>query len=125
MIYDVKTPSEYISQLDDDWRRETLEEIRSIIKEQAPQLEESIHYKMLGYGADNKYVFHLNAQRRYVSLYVGNAAKVDPDGAFTKGLSVGKGCVRFTKSNQVAHTEVDKLIVAAYSKWRLNHEFDC
>jgi len=28
--YDVKTPSEYIEILDDDWRREKLEELRAL-----------------------------------------------------------------------------------------------
>ena len=125
MLYDVKTPSEYISQLDDDWRRETLEEIRAIIKQKAPQLEESIHYKMLGYGVGDKLAFHLNAQRGYVSLYVGNASKVDPSGELLKGLNVGKGCIRFTKSKKVAETDIDKFIATAFEKWRKGEDIDC
>ncbi|MEM9333171.1 MAG: DUF1801 domain-containing protein [Pseudomonadota bacterium] len=125
MLYDVETPEDYVNQLDDDWRRETLEEIRAIIKDKAPQLEESIHYKMLGYGMDGKQVFHLNAQRGYVSLYVGNASKVDPSGDLLKGLNVGKGCIRFTKTKKVGNTEIDKFIAIAFEKWRKGEDIDC
>ena len=88
MLIDANTPSEYLDQLEDDWRRSKLLEIRDVIRAQAPELEESIHYKMLGYGIGDDYVFHLNTQRAYVSLYVGNISKIDPRGEFVKGLSI-------------------------------------
>lgn len=125
MLYDANTPSEYIDQLDDDWRRETLLNLRAIIKQQAPQLEESIHYKMLGYGIGDSYAFHLNAQRGYVSLYVGNAAKVDPDGKLLQGLNVGKGCIRFSKTKVVAESRIDEFIARAFDMWRAGEDIDC
>ncbi len=79
MQYDVKTPSEYIKVLNDDWRREKLEEVRALIKSKAPSLSEGINYKMLSYGDKNGNVFHLNAQKHYVSLYVGNVEKAASD----------------------------------------------
>lgn len=70
----------------------TLQCIRAIIKKQAPQLQERMHYKMLGYGVDDTYAFHLNAQSGYVSLYVGGASKIDPSGELLKGLNVSNVC---------------------------------
>ena len=32
MQYDVKTPEEYMKAIDDDWRRETLMDLRQVIK---------------------------------------------------------------------------------------------
>lgn len=125
MLYDANTPSGYMNQLDDDWRRETLENIRTIIKEQAPQLKERIHYKMLGYGVGDTYVFHLNAQRGYVSLYVGDASRVDPSGALLQGLNVGKGCIRFSKSKKVAETRIDEFIALAFDRWRKGEDIEC
>ncbi len=49
MQYDVKTPAEYLNQLEKDWRYEKVQELRKIIKAKAPQLVEGIHYKMLSY----------------------------------------------------------------------------
>ena len=45
MQYDAKTPSEYIEILDNDWRREKIEELRVLIKLKAPSLFEGINYK--------------------------------------------------------------------------------
>ena len=112
MQYDATTPAEYMAQLDDDWRREKIEQLRVLIKTQAPFLTEDINYKMLGYGDANGRLFHLNAQKNYVSLYVGDAAKVDPDGASLAGLNVGKGCIRFTKSVSIPATWIMIYIVA-------------
>ncbi|WP_419911128.1 iron chaperone [Hoeflea sp.] len=125
MQSDARTPSEYIEQLEDDWRCEKLREIRALIMRQAPELEERIHYKMLGYGHGDNYVFHLNAQRHYVSLYVGNASRIDPDGALLKGLNVGKGCIRFTKTKEVAETRIDTFIARAIERWRSGEDIDC
>lgn len=120
-----ETPTEYMDMLDDDWRRDKLQQIRAIIKRQAPQLDERINYKMLGYGNGDAFVFHLNAQRAYVSLYVGNVSKVDPDGALLEGLSVGKGCIRFSKSIKIDDTRIDEFIARALEMWRAGEDIDC
>lgn len=125
MLSDAETPNDYVDQLENDWRREKLLKIRAIIKEKAPQLTECIHYKMLGYGIDNAYAFHLNAQRAYVSLYVGDVSKVDPDGKLLAGLNVGKGCIRFSKSTEIAETLIDKFIARAFTMWRMGEDIDC
>ena len=122
---DAVKPSEYIDRLDDDWRRDKLLSIRAIIQEQAPQLTERMHYKMLGYGVDEDFAFHLNAQRAYVSLYVGNASKVDPDGELLDGLNVGKGCIRFSKSTEITETRIDEFIARAFTMWQAGEDIDC
>ncbi len=125
MLSDAKTPSEYIEQLQNDWRCEKLQEIRALIKQHAPRIDESIHYQMLGFGEADRYVFHLNAQKQYVSLYVGNASKIDPDGELLKGLNVGKGCIRFTKTKKVTETRIDEFIARAIEMWRDGEDIDC
>lgn len=125
MLIDANTPSEYLDQLEDDWRRSKLLEIRDVIRAQAPELEESIHYKMLGYGIGDDYVFHLNTQRAYVSLYVGNISKIDPRGEFVKGLSIGKGCIRFSKSVDAYSTRIHELVARGFEMWRQGNDTDC
>lgn len=125
MLYDAKTPEAYFAQLDDDWRREKLLELRDLIKTAAPSLEETIHYKMLGYGMGGSYLFHLNAQRGYVSLYAGNLEKVDPNGELVVGLNVGKGCVRFTKTKSVADSRIDEFIARAFQLWAAGQDIGC
>jgi len=123
--YDVQTPEEYLNALDDDWRRSTLLELRALVKACAPELVEGISYKMLSYGDGERFVFGLNAQKHYVSLYVGDIRKIDPDGVLLAGLNVGKGCIRFTKSKPVAKTRVAEFIERAVELWRRGEDVDC
>jgi len=63
MQYDVKTPSEYLRNLEDDWRKEKIERLRELILSKAPEIIEGIEYKMLCYGDGEKTAFHLNVQK--------------------------------------------------------------
>lgn len=125
MLYDAKTPSEYMEMLEDDWRKEKLQQIRRMILSSGPDLDEVISYKMLGYKDERGIVFHLNAQKDYVSFYVGDAKKVDPEGRYIKGIDMGKGCLRFKKSLSVFDTQIDKFIEIALKKWRAGEDIDC
>ena len=125
MLYDVNSPEEYLSQLPDDWRHEKVNALRKIIKDKGPELTEKINYKMLAYGEGENIVFGLNAQKNYVSLYVGNASKVDPDGTLLEGLNVGKGCIRFSKTVEIRDTRIDEFVERAVEMWENGEDFDC
>lgn len=125
MLSAAKSPSEYLNQLEDDWRRGKLLSIRELIKKKAPQLNEQIHYKMLGYGIDDNYAFHLNVQRAYVSLYVGNISKIDPDGELLSGMNIGKGCIRFSKTTVVCEQRIGAFIARGYEMWKAGEDIDC
>lgn len=125
MLYDAKTPDEYLDRLEDDWRRDKLETLRGIILAKDPSLVERINYKMLCFGDEDSAVFHLNAQKHYVSLYVGNASKIDPDGSLLDGLNMGKGCIRFTKSVDIAETNIETFIARAIHQWRMGEDPGC
>ena len=125
MLYDVKTPEEYIERLENDWRKETLQEIREIIKSHAPHFTEKIEYKMLGYTDKNDLVFSLNAQKNYVSFYIGDAQKVDPYGRLLSNLDRGKGCIRFKKSTVVKGTHISEFIKRAVEMRERGEDIDC
>lgn len=125
MQYDVKTPAEYLENLEDDWRRTTLEQLRAIILEKATDLQEGIEYKMLNYSDDRGTLFHLNAQKNYVSLYVGDANKVDPKGELLQGIDCGKGCLRFKKSVTVAETGIAEFIERSVEMWHNGEDIGC
>ena len=125
MQYAAKTPSEYLSTIDNDWRKNTLESIRKLIKSTAPQLTEGINYKMLSYSDDRGVIFHLNAQKHFVGLYVGNINKIDLDGSLLEGLNIGKGCIRFTKSMTVEKTQIDEFITRAVYLWNEGEDIGC
>lgn len=125
MQYEVTSPAEYLDALDKDWRLNTLEEIRNILKSKAPELKEGINYKMLSYSDERGPCFHLNAQKNYVSFYVGDASKVDPSGELLQGIDVGKGCLRFKKSIVVADTRLEEFIEKAANLWKQGVDIDC
>ena len=125
MQYEVETAEEYLNILEDDWRKSKLQEIRQIILSSSPIIEESIQYKMLAYGKADKVIFQLNAQSSYVSLYVGNIEKIDPERRMLKGLNMGKGCIRFKKSDKVEDTQIDSFIAKAIKLWQEGKDIDC
>lgn len=125
MQSDASSPAQYLEQLDDDWRKATLVSLRSLILEHAPDWEEGMAYKMLGYRDAGEVVMCLNAQKQYVSLYVGNAAKIDHDGSLLAGLDIGKGCIRFKRSVAVADTGIEQFIQRAVAMRRDGAEFGC
>ena len=125
MQFDVATPEDYIASLEEDWRLEKLEQLRSIIAANAPNLKESIHYKMLGYSDVKGFVFHLNAQKHYVSFYVGDAKKLDPGGELLVGLNTGKGCIRFGKTAAVDADRIGQLIKQAIALWERGENLGC
>lgn len=101
MQYDADTPDAYLALLADDWRRERLLAIRKMILEVVPDVAEGIGYGMLRYESGGNVVAHLNAQKGYVGLYLGDVAKIDPAGEFSAGLNCGKGCVRVRKRDDL------------------------
>ena|SRR5690554_3956005 len=125
MQYVVNTPAEYMAALEDDWRKTTLSELKRLVHELAPELTESISYGMLTFDDADGGVFALNAQKGYVSLYVGNIDSVDPDGELLAGLNRGKGCIRFSKTRKVAATRIGEFIGRAITLRRQGTDIDC
>ena len=125
--YDVKTPEEYLEVLEENWRKEKLLIIRDLILDYAPELEENIRYKMLNFGdikMDN-YVFALNAQKHYVSLYVGPIEKIDPKYEMLADFNLGKGCIRVKKSNILEETSLKEFIHQTIDLWRAGQDVGC
>lgn len=127
MQYDVNTPEEYLEALEEDWRKEKLLEIRKIIFDYAPNIDESIRYKMLNYGLNENenFIFALNAQKHYVSFYVGDIEKIDPTGDMLEAFNLGKGCIRVRKTINISETKLEAFIQQALELWRQGADVNC
>lgn len=112
--YDAKDPEDCIAQLDEGWRKETLLYLWSLVRATGPSLVEGIQYKMLSFSDNNGTFCHLNAQKAYVSLYMGNTAKIDPGGSLLAGLDHGKGCIHFKKSTNLVTTRITTFLERAF-----------
>ena len=125
MQYDAVNPAEYLKMLEDDWRKEKLEQLRKIIKESSPEIVEGMQYKMLAFGLDGHNIFHLNAQRNYVSLYVGNIDKVEGAKELLKEFDKGKGCIRIKKKNDLFQSNITEFIKRTIETRKKGGETDC
>ncbi len=125
MQYNASTPAEYLDQLEDDWRKEKVRQIREMIKNHDPELVEGIEYKMLSYGDGSRSVFHLNAQRAHVGLYVGNLDKIEGASDLLAGFDRGKGCIRIKKKNDLTQPELNTFISNTITFWRAGGDTRC
>lgn len=123
--YDVKTPAEYLAILEPDWRREKLLEVRALIRQYAPEMEEGIRYGLLCYSGNQRGGFCLNAQKNSVNFYVGNIRKIDPDGTILQGFDIGKGCIRLKKSTVIAKTRFPEFLARTCEMWRNGQDSSC
>jgi len=125
MQYDVSTAEEYLEALDNDWRKEKVLELRKILLSATDDIVEGINYKMLSYADSNGIICHLNAQKNYVGLYVGDAKKIDVEGTLLAGIDCGKGCVRFKKSNDASSDNIKEFITRKVQLWKDGVDFGC
>jgi len=125
MQYDAENSEEYLELLEDDWRKEKLLAIRQMIFAYAPEFVEAIRYKMLNYGKDDNDVFALNAQKHYVSLYVGAIDKVDNAENLLAGYNYGKGCIRVKKTIKIEETGLEQFIQKTVDMWRTGEDTAC
>lgn len=125
MQYEVKTPSQYLENLDNDWRQERLKQVREMIKKHGPDLNEGIEYKMLSYDLNGKSIFNLNAQRAYVSLYVGTINKVKDAQELLSVFDTGKGCIRIKKKVEIQETGLEEFIKRTIELWKKGGNTDC
>ena len=125
MQYDAKSAEEYLEMLEDDWRKEKLLAIRQMILSYAPELDESIRYKMLNFGKDEHHIFALNAQKHYVSLYVGTIDKIENAETLLTGYNYGKGCIRVKKTINMEETGLRDFIRKTIDMWRAGQDTDC
>lgn len=125
MQYDVSNPQDYIESLALDWRKEKLQQLRQLILKQDGAIDESINYKMLCFKLNDAVLFHLNAQKDYVSLYCGNTTKIDPDGELLAGLNLGKGCIRLSKTKDISQTGIEEFICRAVCLLQQGKDIDC
>lgn len=125
MQYNASTPEEYLAQLEPDWRNEKLNEVRDLIFKHGPEMQEGIEYKMLSYGSNELTLFNLNAQKGYVSLYVGHIDKVADARELLSPFDLGKGCIRIKKSVKLEETQLETFIMRAIETWRAGNDIGC
>ena len=112
MRSDASTVEEYIAAAPAA-RRNALELLRRLCREELPGFDEEMAYGMPGYLRDGVVEVGFASQKSYISLYILRRDALDASAGRLEGLSLGKGCVRFRRPEQVDPAVVRELLKAA------------
>ena len=111
MQSEAATVEQYISEAPPE-RRDALELLRRLCVEELAGFEEAMRYGMPAYLRAGVVEVGFASQMRYISLYVTRERAVEANEARLAGLSVGKGCIRFRRPEQMDSAVVRSLLAA-------------
>ena len=93
-------------------RRGALELLQRLCREELVGFEEAMRYGMPSYLRDGAVELSFASQKQYISLYALRQAALDAAADPLTGLSVGKGCIRFRRPEQIDPATVRALLQA-------------
>ena len=93
-------------------RRAALELLRRLCREGLPGYAETMRYGMPGYERDGVVEVGFASQKAYLSLYVLRTAAMQANLDRLAGLSLGKGCIRYRRPEQIDPETVRALLTA-------------
>ena len=89
-------------------RLAALTRLRELCRSALRGFEESMEYGMPSYSRDGVVEVSFNSQKNYISLYILRQEVVDKYRDQLK--NVGKGCIRYTRPEQIDFTLVETLL---------------
>ena len=93
-------------------RRDALETLRRLCREDLLGFEESMRYGMPSYLRRDEVEVAFASHKAYISLYILRTAAMAANAGRLEGLSVGKGCIRFRRPEQIDPDTVRSLLAA-------------
>ena len=91
-------------------RRAAIEKLRSLCRQQLAGYEECMEYGMPCYKRNGTMEVSFASQKQYIALYVMKKDVVDEFRGALAGASIGKGCIRFKKPEQIDFAVVQQLL---------------
>jgi uncharacterized protein YdhG (YjbR/CyaY superfamily) len=111
MSGDASTVDDYIAEAPAD-RRKALELLRELCTGELLGFDEAIRYGMPSYLRLGEVEVGFASNKAYISLYVLRRDVLEANAACLEGLSVGKGCIRFRRPDQIDPQTVRALLRA-------------
>jgi uncharacterized protein YdhG (YjbR/CyaY superfamily) len=93
-------------------RRDALNQLLALCREELSGFDEAIRHGMPSYLRDDAVEVAFASQKAYISLYILRQAALEANVERLAGLSVGKGCIRFRRPEQIDPTTVRALLSA-------------
>jgi uncharacterized protein YdhG (YjbR/CyaY superfamily) len=105
---------EYIAEAPAE-RREALALLRRLCREELSGFDEGLRHAIPCYLRDDVVEVAFASQKAYISLYVLRRAALEANRERLTSLSVGKGCIRFRRPEQIDATVVRALLQSTAS----------
>lgn len=96
-------------------RKEALEQLRVLILQTIPDVEESMKYNMPTYDYAGEGLCAFASQKQYMSLYM-DVDLVEEHADKLSHLNVGKSCIRFTKLEKLPLGTVEEILKETVAK---------
>ncbi len=109
-----KNVDAYLREAPED-RRQALAQLRELCVEILEGYAESMEYGMPGYKkGDGEIEVGFASQKNYISLYILKQDVFEAHRERFAGLSLGKGCIRFKKPEQIDFNHVHEILTASF-----------
>ena len=106
--------SAYIEEQASEWRP-ALNKLRAECRRQLPGYIERMAYGMPGYELDGTIEVGFAKQARYLSVYILKEPVLDARRSELVGLSVGKGCIRYRRPEQIDWNMISILLADSFA----------
>jgi uncharacterized protein YdhG (YjbR/CyaY superfamily) len=96
-------------------RKSALAELRDLCRATLTGFEESMTYGMPSYSRDGQVEVSFASQKNYIALYILKNDVMDAHRGLLKGkgVSLGKGCIRYSRPERIDFQVVEKILKAA------------
>jgi uncharacterized protein YdhG (YjbR/CyaY superfamily) len=103
------TVAEYIEEQPNAWKP-CLKKLRATCRRELPGYDELMTYGMPAYIRDGTVEVSFGQQARYLSLYILKQVVFELHRPDLSGLSLGKGCIRYRRPDQIDWNVVSRLL---------------
>lgn len=95
-------------------RREALEKLRALCLKHLPGFEEAMTYGMPGYARNGVVEVGFASQKHFIALYIlrTDVMKSHRELLQIKGVSLGKGCIRYSSAAKIDFKIVESMLKA-------------
>ncbi len=93
-------------------RQEALHELRRLCRQVLAGFEETMAYGGPCYSRNGVIEVGFASQKHFIGLYILRRDALDSQRPFLKGLSVGKGCIRYPRPRRIDFAVVERLLAA-------------
>jgi uncharacterized protein YdhG (YjbR/CyaY superfamily) len=107
-----KSVSSYLQQVPEE-RQETVAKLRQLCLDVLESYQEGMDYGMPCYKKNGTVEVAFASQKNYISLYIlkQDVMEAHKNLLNVKGVSLGKGCIRYSKPEKIDFEVVKKLLV--------------